>query len=273
MRLYDENGSKVRRRLPFRRLMTAAATGGVVVGMAFAAGTGPLALAAAKTSSLVATPNPVALDPTTPKTTQVVTVALDSNCSNALDNGHTYSITAVSSNTGAATVSPSESGALHCGSNASFTVTSVCNGSAAVNFLPVVDNGAPGLQNKLGGTSVPVTVTGYDPLVCTGSTGGGDDRPAAPSVTNAYLNVSAGATAACKATFNNAKSWRGSVVSFIAGWMPKPESIKSNTTIFPDPGDWVAYVESEVNHKCGITGIPDWPIPPTSGLPGYTATV
>jgi hypothetical protein len=254
MRLYDENGNKVRGRRPLRRLMTAAAAGGMMVGVVAMGGIGPFQLAVAPPDSVLqATPSTLpTLDVVNAPTSTSVNVKLDSNCIAAFKVGQSYTITAVSSDPGIATVSPSVSNALQCaGSGANFTVTAVCNGTTTLNFEPVA--GPKGIQDKVAGTTVSVTVTNATSATCgTTPPPGGGTRPAAPAVANAYLNANSALVAACKTAFASSKNaWRGALISTIADWMPKPESIKDDTTAYPTANDWISYVQAKVNALCG----------------------
>ena len=226
------------------------------VGLAF----GPQAAQAAPPhSSLVANPTSLNLDVVN-NPSQTVTVNLDANCLNVFKSGQTYSITATSSDlTGATTVSPAQSDALQCPpakkgapTSATFSVSAVCPPtSATISFAPVA--GPAGIQKKLSGTSISVTVTDVTNSCGGGGGGGGGgdgSNPAAPAVTNAYLNANPAVTAACQAAFP-ANHWRGQVISFIAHWMPRPESLKD--TYFADPNDWILYVETEDNVLCGYS--------------------
>lgn len=218
---------------------------------------------AATVSSLIATPNPVNL--VVGGSAQQVTVVLDSNCPNALGNGLSYSITNGSYDTGIVTIS-GVSGSYHCGdAGATFTFTPVACGTTSVTFEPVVGNkngqNPRGIQNKVSGVTVPVNVT--DPLNpgCTGGTNQGGDRPAAPAVANMYLNASDAAyIKACRQHVGGTSNWRGIVISDIAGWMPTPESIKDDTSVFPTDADWVDYVTNQVDYYCGATTTPSPPL-------------
>src|SRR4051794_20598127 len=192
--------SQMQRHRYFTRFVV---TAGLVASVAGVAG---LSAASANpvVSTLVATPSPASnIDVSVAPTSTTVNVALDNQCSNAFNVGQNYAITATSANTGVATVAPGVSGALNCSSvkgsatSATFTLTAVCNGTTTVNFLPVA--GPKGLQDKVAGTSVNVTVTNTAAATCGGTTGGGGGtRPAAPAVTNAYLNANSVAASTCK---------------------------------------------------------------------------
>ncbi|MGN6162380.1 MAG: hypothetical protein ACTHOG_11855 [Marmoricola sp.] len=215
---------------------------------------------AATVSNLIATPNPVSL--TVGGAAQPVSVVLDSNCPNALNNGLTYSVATGAYNTSVVTVSGT-SGSYHCGdAGATFTFTPVACGSTSVTFQPVVGNrggvNPAGAQKKVGPVTVPVTVTDPNNPSClsTGG-GGGGDRPAAPAVANMYLNSSDAAyTKACRQHVGNTNNWRGIVISDIAGWMPLPESIKDDPSVFPDDASWVNYVTAQVDYYCGASSTP-----------------
>ena len=225
----------------------------------------PGASAAPPSSSLVATPTSVSLDIGGP-TSAPVSVGLDAGCLNVFIHGQAYSVASVSQNTAVATASPDVSPGIHCGDTTSVTVatsaysanpTAACAAVAAspttVTFTPVA--GPSGIQKKLVGTSIQVTVTNTGGLLCGGGGGGGGgggSNPAAPAVANAYLNANAALSAACKAAFGNSKSWRGALISSIAGWMPKPESVKDDASLYPD---WVGFVQDHVNTVCGYTPV------------------
>jgi hypothetical protein len=218
------------------------------------------AASAATVSNLIATPNAVSL--TVGGASQPVTVALDSNCPNALTNGLSYSI-ATGSYNGTVVSVAGASGSYHCGdTGATFTFTPVACGSTSITFQPIVGNkggqNPAGAQKKVGGVTVPVTVT--DPLnpTCSGGGGGGGgNRPAAPAVANMYLNSSDAAyIKACRQHVGGTNNWRGIVISSVAGWMPLPESIKDDTSIFPTDADWVNYVTAQVDYYCGAAATP-----------------
>lgn len=46
------------------------------------------------------------------------------------------------------------------------------------------------------------------------------------------------------------------MISDLAGWMPKPESIKDDPTVFPTDASWVNYVTNQVDYYCGATTTP-----------------
>jgi len=221
-------------------------------------GSGPAT--AATISTLAATPNPVNL--TVGSGSQPVTVALDSNCPNALGNGLSYSVSYGSYATALVTISGT-SGAYHCGdAGATFTFTPIACGATSVTFDPVVGNkggqNPKGVQNKVAGVTVSINVTDPANPTCSGGpTPGGGDRSAAPAVANMYLNSSDAAyIKACRQHVGNTNNWRGIVISAIAGWMPKPESIKDNLTVFPTEASWVNYVTNQVDYYCGATTTP-----------------
>jgi hypothetical protein len=234
----------------------------------------PAGYADAPSSTLVANPAAVTLDIAGP-TSAEVNVALDpTTCVNVFNNGQTYTVAAVSGNTSTASVSPANSSALHCSTaTPTFTISITPQSCAAlgvttIDFAPVA--GPPGIQDKLTGTSVSVTVSDNGGL-CTsggGGTTGGGGLPAAPAVTNAYLDASSAVAAKCQSTFGT-KSWRGNLLSFIAHWMPVPESVKDDSSIFGN-GQWVDYVTTEVNHKCGFSASDSFDPTPFPGLPRYT---
>lgn len=230
-------------------LITASGLLSVVVGTANAA----------PSSTLVATPGAVSLVVGGPS--QAVNVVLDSGCVNALKNGLHYTVAVGTYNSSIATVSGT-SGAYNCGdSGATFTIAPVACGTTNVTFNPVVGNNGgqnpKGVQKMLSGVTVPVTVTDpANPTCGTITPGDGRGRPAAPAVANMYLNASDPAySAACKkVAFKNAPSWRGNLISTVAGWMPKPESIKDDLSVFPTDNDWVNYVTNQVDYFCKVPG-------------------
>lgn len=218
----------------------------------------------------------------------VVTAQLDpTTCFNALGTGQTYAITS-QSDTSTVSVSPSESGALQCAGQTkknlpdsqAFTVTvdtnAVCGlGSFASNVYLNPVAGPNGIQNKMTGPlDVTVNVSGIPDCTSSGNpppppvTGA---NPAAPAVANAYLNAAAGQDLAstCRSLFG--KNWRGTVISAVAAWMPRPESIKDDPAV---AGIWISYVRTEVDHICGYAGAnelasADIPTGTTPPLPAY----
>lgn len=249
----------------------------VAVAAAGAAVTAPIASADPPSSTLVANLTSVTVDIGGP-VSMPVSVGLDSGCLNVFVHGQKYSVGAMSEDTGVATVSPDVSPGIHCGNTTGFTVatysfatnpTAACAAFAThtttIDFTPV--SGPPGIQSKLAGTSIGVTVKDAQNLCgggvvtgCPPSCPNSGDRMAAPGVTNAYLNavdtsVPGNVVDKCTAAFGP-KAWRGNLIKFIASWMPKPESIKEAPPVgvFADSNDWVDYVTSEVNDVCK-TGI------------------
>ena len=248
--------------------------------------TAPFASADPPSSTLQASPTSVALDIGGP-TSAPVAVGLDGGCLNVFVHGQKYSVSAVSENTGVATVSPDVSPGIHCGATTPFTVstysfvtnpTAACaavSGSpTAIDFAPIA--GPSGIQKKLSGTGISVTVADAGNLCdggggvtgCPPSCPGSGDRMAAPGVTNGYLNANDAVASQCASVFGP-KAWRGNLIKFIAAWMPKPESIKEAPPVgaFADPNDWTDYVTSEVNDVCH-TGI--GPSFDPTGIPGLT---
>lgn len=238
-----------------RAVVTAAVitAGGATIGV-------QAAKAAPPASSLVASPTALSLDVAgvgNPSSAPV-SVQLDpSTCLNVFTAGQTYTITANSSDTTGATSVTGDSGPLQCAparqgvaTSATFTVTAVCPAtSATIYFAPV--SGPPAIQKKLSGTSVAVTVTDTSnscTVIPPPPTPGGPN-PAAPAVTNAYLNANSAVAGTCQSTIGG-RNWRGQLLSFIAHWMPRPESVKD--TYFTDSNDWILYVETEVNQACGV---------------------
>lgn len=245
-------------------------------------------------SYLTASPSSVSIDLNGGTNPVAVSVALDSKCPNALVTGHSYNIGAVVADTTVATLDKDSAGPLNCSSGAanptaSFNVEGLACGSTSVTLTPVVnpngnsDNAAPGIQRKVNPVSVPVTVTdsaSVDPACGGGTPGGGGANPAAPAVANMYLNGSKAADQvvwnACQAADGGNKNWRGDLVSYIAAWMPTPESVKDDTSVFPNPDpttggdDWTLYVEQEVNNLCGLAIDEGFPAP--ANLPPYATT-
>ena len=219
-----------------------------------------LATAAPAVSNLVASPTSVSL--TVGGSSQPVTLALDTNCPNALGTGLSYSVTYGSFDGTVVTISGS-SGSYHCGDvGATFTFTPVACGSTSVTFQPVVGNkggqNPGGVQKKVAGVTVPVTVTDPNNPTCSGGGGNqGGNRPAAPAVANMYLNSSDSAyIKACRQHVGGTNNWRGIVISSIAGWMPLPESIKDDLTVFPTDASWINYVTAQVDYFCGAASTP-----------------
>jgi hypothetical protein len=230
------------------------------------------------TSQLQASPNPINLDFVSP-TSLPVTVNLDpSTCQNVFQHGQAYSITAVVQDPSVASVTPAEQGPLMCTADknmptsAVFTVAvnpTVCSATSgvttaatSVQFDPVA--GPPGQQQFVSGISVPVNVSSV-PACSTGSGGGGgpSGNPAAPAVAAAYLMANEtpnnALITACKTNIPyKGNGWFGAVISLVAHDMPTPESIKDNTTIFPD-GTWISWVQTGVNAICN--GL-QWPAEP-----------
>ena len=280
------------------RTTARSATGAVAVGVAAGViGLGLVLPAAADppSSTLVANPTSVSLDIAGP-TSAGVDVALDDGCLNAFGNqqgkAQTYGILGTSANTAVATVT-SEVDGLHCAPappghftistfayptsdpntdpNYASEVAAACAavGTTVVTFTPVA---APaGLSKKLAGTTVAVTVTNNTGKDCNGGgpqppPAGGN--PAAPAVANAYLNISSVVASACQKQFPG-KAWRGNLISAIAHWMPLPESLKDDPTLFPG-NDWVTYVQSEVDVACK-DGLSQGYFPPNDPrIPGFT---
>jgi len=72
------------------------------------------------------------------------------------------------------------------------------------------------------------------------------------AVANHYLNNSDNAYLShCKSTVGGGKDWRGRVITAITAWMPLPESIKNDTTLYPTDDDWINYVTAQVDVICG----------------------
>lgn len=209
------------------------------------------------------------------------TAKLDDNCMHALtapngDQGLSYSITATSDSATVVIASaPSPVSLSDCTSSQSFTLsapaTAPACSTAIVTFQPTVYNPSGktprGQQQKVTSTSLTVNIAGTD---CDGSGGGdvGDGRPAAPAVANRYINgmtPKAWALGACAEKYKKAgKLWRGALIKDVAAQMPKPESIKNDSTIFPSAEAWFDYVIAGVDTLCADAGGVAFP-PPTSG--------
>lgn len=256
-----------KRRLLRGTALLAAAASTLLVGVGLAGSAN-----AAVVSYLTATPSSVTLDLSGVNTAQV-NVGLDSNCINALGapgkNSPTYSVLVGTYDTTIVTVTGTSSSYKCSNAGATFTFTGMACGTANVPFDPAVANAGGqdpgGLQNKLGGTSVDVTV--IDSLSLDPNCGGQINnpppggRPAAPAVANHYLNfvVDSSYIASCKHTVGGGSNWRGIVISDVAAWMPLPESIKDDTSVFPNDWDWYSFVYSAVNAICGGTSLPPLP--------------
>ena len=229
-----------------RVLAVAAMTFGAMVTLGSAQAAPP------EVSYLQASPTGVTVDvnpaAVSPAHSANVVVGLDSNCPNAVAHGQSYGIAPDVSPY--VSVSPASVSGLKCGQTATFAISGVAatpTGGIDLPFNPV--NSAPGQQRKLGGTTVHVVVIDTTGGGCTTDCPTASGRPAAPAVANAYLGDDPGLVSACKATFG-AKAWRGTVISKVADWMPKPESIKDDTTVFPEDSDWIIYVQTAVNGLC-----------------------
>jgi hypothetical protein len=260
-------------RARFALVSVAAASAALVVAAPMASSANPHVSNLVSATSEVDLQIPLLTDPVTANPTQNVTVNLDPlTCPNALDGGLTYSVTATTDDTAVATVAgPIADAALQCTgthTNATFTVSPVACGSTNVNFFPVVANPSgklpPGAQGKVGSLSIPVVITDANDAECGGSGqgDGGGDRPAAPSVANSYI-YAAGTTLTdqCKqhGFVQKGKFSRGGLISQIAAWMPRPESVKDDTNLYPDADNWIDYVRSAVDAYC--TGQAPPPIP------------
>jgi hypothetical protein len=234
----------------------ATATGGLA---AIALAVLPATSAAAATKSFLFVVQPPGTTATTSvdidyaiSPTASVTVKLDSNCPNAYGNGQVYGIADISSTPAVATVDPASVAGLHCGAaGSSFTLTGVSNGTTTVRFDPVAKN--TGLQKKLGGVNVTVTVTNAPTDGNPGGPPPAHKRPAAPAVTNAYLD-DPNLKAACKTTYASAgHHWRGALLRTIAHWSAQNHlsSKKDNTTLYPTDNAWIVFVQNHVNGVCG----------------------
>jgi hypothetical protein len=188
--------------------------------------------------------------------TASVSVKLDNNCPNAYGTGQVYGIAAISSTPAVATVDPTSVSGLHCGSTgAAFTLTGVANGTTTVRFDPVAKNS--GLQKKLGGVSVTVTVTNAPTDGNPGGPPPAHKRPAAPAVTNAYLD-DPNLKAACKTAYASAgHHWRGALISTVAHWSARNHlsSKKDDTSLYATDNAWIMFVQAKVNELCGYTPV------------------
>jgi hypothetical protein len=180
-----------------------------------------------------------------------VTLKLDNNCPTVFGNqGQDYGIAAVSDAPAVATVSPASRSGLTCSTVSSFVITGVANGGATVRFDPVAKN--RGLQKKLAGVSVNVTVSGF-PTDGNGGNPPGHKRPAAPAVANAYLTNPA-LVSACKTAYaTSGHHWRGALIRTVAKWSATNHlsTKKDNTSIYPTDNDWIQFVQAKVNTLCG----------------------
>jgi hypothetical protein len=236
-------------------------------------------------SSLVSTPASVTLDLANPiahPNPQSVSVQLDpATCVNPLVNGMTYGISLKTGYDASVVGVSGGGGSFQCGSNpaaASFTLTGAACGSTTVGFHPVVSNkpghDPNGVQDKLGDGSVAVTVIDSahpDLPNCAGSVVNPPTlgNPAAPAVANAYLDASGAAMAKTCKQYIGSNNWRGIVISAIAAWMPRPESLKDVDFPLPDQRTWNDYVTAQVDYYCGTSATPVSPAP--TSLPGAHA--
>lgn len=182
-------------------------------------------------------------------TTAVVNVKLDGNCPAVYGAGQKYGIAAISDHTAVAKVSPASKDGLKCGSAATaFTITGVGNGGADITFDPVAKT--QGLQKKLGGVVLHVTVKNISGSSNNGGGPPGHKRPAAPAVANAYLGNSATLVTACQTKYGH--NWRGAVITQVAHWSAagKWSTKKDNLTLFPTDDSWVQKVQGVVNTLC-----------------------
>jgi hypothetical protein len=217
---------------------------------------GTAAIAAPAVSTLVVTPNPIAV---TVGGNTPVSVQLDGNCPNALDNGLNYNVLASTASSATATVGiGNPSTGVACGTPIIFTIHGVGCGTTSATFTPVAYNksgkAVPGANKKIAGITVPVTVTGDCGIGGNEVPPPSGSNPAAPAVANQYINEQLDQNfvlAACSNTYKKGgKLWRGSLIRDVAAWMPRPESVKDNTAIFATSGDWVEFVVSEVDSLC-----------------------
>lgn len=227
---------------------------GVVGGLTATLVVGSAGIATAGTVShlqVTSPATPITIDYSGP---HAVTIALklDNNCPVVFSNpeAQDYGIAAVSDAPGVATVSPASVSGLKCSTVSSFVVTAVANGGATVRFDPIAKN--RGLQKKLAGVSVNVTVTNF-PTDGNGGNPPGHKRPAAPAVANAYLTNPA-LVSACKTAYATAgHHWRGALIRTVARWSATNHlsSKKDNTSIYLTDNDWIQFVQAKVNTLCG----------------------
>jgi len=180
-----------------------------------------------------------------------VTVKLDGHCPAAYGQGQSYGIAAISTQTSVVTVSPDSVSGLKCGSTAAtFALTGKSNDTTTVRFDPVAS--APGLQKKLAGVTLTVTVLN----ATTSGTPGpppAHKRPAVPAVANAYLD-NAKLVAACKTAFASAgHHWRGALISKVAHWSAVNKLSKYKDTSAYTDTTWTQKVQSQVDTYCGYT--------------------
>jgi len=236
-----------------------------MVGSLFA-GAAMLTAVAVTPASAAPTASAVVLSPTSLDFTAIgqsapVVAGLDSNCPNVIDasKGQAFDISATGGDGSVATVTRTSSvgSRQNCADTINFSVTAVGCGTTTWTFLPVVVNknnfAEPGLQKKVQSTTFTVTVT--DPNCVTTPPPSGGQRAAAPAVANAYINANGARDSFTLLCTNGSykkfgKTWRGALINDVAAGMPKPESIKDDTSYFPTDGDWSQYVIDGVTALC-----------------------
>jgi hypothetical protein len=197
----------------------------------------------------------------------VLAVGLDSNCPPALKNGLHYGVSVGTGWDSTVINVTGGGGTLQCGDTVNVNIQGLkCGGPTNVELDPVVGNkpgtNTTGVQKQVGPTTVAVTVvdsSSADPA-CGGSITGGPPPagglPAAPGVANTYIGASTTEYAkACKA-FVGGNNWRGVVISAVAAWMPRPESLKDTDFPLGDGTTWENYVQAQVDHLCSGVAFP-----------------
>ena len=238
--------------MKYPRTIAAVAAAGAVAALAF--GMSPASADAPSISTLVVThpgnPTPVTamtVDGNHPET-GTVHVALDQYCPTAYGHGQKYGVTVTSSDTGIVTSTSASQAQLHCAEDyATIQLTGVANGGPVnVYFDPVAK--AKGLQDKLAGTVVAVSVIN---AATTDDDNTGDDvaRPAAPAVANAYLNRLGLINRCSDAYADFGNHWRGAFIKDVASWSAEMHlgKAKNDVTQYPEPTDWIKYVEGYIN--------------------------
>jgi hypothetical protein len=175
----------------------------------------------------------------------VVTVSLDDGCLSAFNN-KAFGYTTSTDNPSAVTVDPTFRSGLYCPGTTTFSLIGHANGSATIRF----DVDAPnGLQGQAPGASITATAINYS------TNGGGNppghERPAAPAVTNGFLNTQSQKDA-CMAAYDGAKNWHGQLIRAVAKWAAANHLGKAKDDVqqYPTDNDWIAHVQAEVNTLC-----------------------
>jgi hypothetical protein len=230
------------------------ATAAGAVALAAGVAITPAASAAPAKSYLVATPGSVNIDYVT-SNPATIDLKLDNNCPTAYGTGQDYGIATDSSNPAVATVSPGSVNDKKCANTTQFTLTGLSNGTTTLRFDPVAKN--TGLQKKLGGVNVTVTVTNAPTDTNPGDPPPAHKRPAAPAVANAYLDDN-NLVAACKVAYADAgHHWHGALLRAVAHWAAVNHlgKAKNDTTLYPTDNSWIRYVQNHVNGLCGYTPV------------------